>query len=83
MLDNLKTQLTLAALAAKTLGVDFLDVTGEQVTETVSALISLGLVVAAGVFRYLGTQREKRLREGLEWAERHARLLERQIRKEN
>jgi len=69
MLNGLKTQLTLAALGAKTLLVDFIGVSADQITETVSAMISIGLVILAGLFRHLGNVREENLRKVLDWAE--------------
>ena len=70
MLDGLKTQITLAVLGAKTLLVDFIGVSADQITETASAMISIGLVLMAGLFRYMGNVREEKLRQTLEWAEK-------------
>ncbi len=67
MFEGMKTQITLAVLGIKTFVVDFLGVTGDQLSEVGSEFITLALVLAAAAFRYAGTVREKKLQEALGW----------------
>ncbi len=69
MLDGLKTHLTLALIAAKTLVVDFMGVTADQVTETASMAATLALVGVAALFRHMGARRELELQKAKDWLE--------------
>ncbi len=70
MLDGLKTQITLAVLAVKTMFIDFAGVSADQINETVSTLITISLIIVASYFKHLGNFREEQLKKTIEWAEK-------------